>query len=109
MMIHLYRTISTAERNDFNTDKHFRTSRNTLEGKQFFKSHEGLIEYIKDTQLRGYYPEYTYWLDVNIDTECLEAVPYEEQELDRFKVITIHEDFLPQFNKCVNFVEEYAI
>lgn len=80
-----------------------------MEGKQFFKSEEGAQEYIHGTRLRQYSPEYTYLLHVTIDEECLEKILYEEQELDRFKAITIHEGFLISFNKCIKFVKGYAI
>ncbi len=109
MTITLFRTVSTAEWNDFKKDNSFRTSRNTLEGKQFFKSEEAVLEYIRDTRLRHYSPEYTYVLKVTLSIECLEKIPYEEQELDRFKAITIHEDYLIRFNKCIKFADEYAV
>lgn len=108
-MITLYRTVSTAERDDFNKDGQFRTSRNTLEGKQFFKSEEAVADYIRDTKIRGYIPEYTYLLRIELEVACLDKIPYEEQELDRFKAITIHEDYLIAFNKCIKFTTEYAV
>jgi hypothetical protein len=108
-MITLYRAVSKAEKEDFDTDGQFRLGRNTLEVKQFFLSEEAMGMYIKKAQKQGYYPFYKYLLHVNIDKECLENISYIEQELDGFFAITIYEDDLFSFNKCIKFVEYYDI
>ena len=103
----LFRTVSKAERDDYNSNKKFRISRNTLEAKQFFKSEIAVEEFIRDSKLRHYSPPYKYLLSIDINEQCLNLISYDEQELDRFPAITIHENDLPQFNNCINFVDEY--
>lgn len=106
-MIKLYRAVSALEFEDYRSQKKFRTSKNTLEAKQFFKSEEAVKEFIKDSKKQNYNPSYKYILLVLVDKQCLENSIYEEQELDRFLAITIHEADLPLFNKCIIFVESY--
>jgi hypothetical protein len=43
----LYRVVSRAEKNDYEDHRGFRTARNTVEGKQFFKSEQGVREFAK--------------------------------------------------------------
>lgn len=106
MTITLYRTVSIAEKEDFyNRNEKFATGRNTLEAKQFFKSKDGVDEFIKDAYARQYNPPYKFILEVSILKNCLDSIPFEEQELDRHKAITVHEDYLSAFNKCITFVK----
>jgi hypothetical protein len=71
-MITLYRAISKAEKDDFDIDKQFRIGRNTLEGKQFFKSEEAVKEYFNRAEEREFNPPYRYLLRIEIDKECFE-------------------------------------
>jgi hypothetical protein len=105
----LFRTVSEAERSDYNGSGIFRTSTNTLEAKQFFKSEIAVQEFIRSSKSQRYSPPYKYLFAIDIDEHCLNQISYDEQELDRFNAITISEEDLPQFNNCINFVEENAV
>lgn len=105
----LYRTVSKAERDDYNKKEELRTAKNTLEGKQFFKSEIAVREFISSSKLQRYSPPYRYLFIIDINEECLESIDYDEQELDRFEAITILEADLPQFNNCINFIEQNAL
>lgn len=104
----LFRTVSTQEFNDYQKHKLFRVAKNTLEGKQFFKTEAGVREFITDANRRQYSPPYKYLLIVSVDKACLKSIPYDEQELDLFNAVTVYEEDLPAFNKCIKFVEHYA-
>jgi hypothetical protein len=45
-MIKLYRAISQNEKDDFDRDQQFRTGKNTLEAKQFFKSRAAVKQFV---------------------------------------------------------------
>lgn len=103
----LYRAVSNAELKDYHRSKQLRTSRNTIEGKQFFKTREAVNDFVADSRRRTYEPPYEHVFEININILCLELIDYEEQELDTFKAITIKEADLPKFNECINFIDEY--
>lgn len=105
----LYRTVSKAERDDYIHTGELRTAKNTLEGKQFFKSEIAVREFMSNSKLQRYSPPYKYLFILDIDEECLGSIDYDEQELDRFEAITIFEADLPQFNNCINFIEQNVI
>ena len=105
----LYRTVSTNEFEDYTQFKQFRVARNTLEGKQFFKTEAGVKEFILDAKKQSYYPPYSHLLIVEVDSECLSNIQFDEQELDRFDAITIQEINLSAFNNCIKFVQLYDI
>jgi hypothetical protein len=48
-------------------------------------------------------------LEIDIDEECLNDIEFDEQDLDFHKAITIHEDYLIDFNKCLKFVNTYEV
>lgn len=91
----LYRAISNAENIDFRKDYQFRTARNTLEGKQFFKSEAAVREFASEALKRNYQPPYTSFLIINVDDDCIADISAYTQELDGFEAITISEDHLP--------------
>lgn len=105
----LYRTVSKAERDDYHTDGLLRPGDNTLEAKQFFKSEIAVEEFIQNAKAQRFSPPYKYLFIIDINEECLEGIPYDEQELDRFAAITVFEAHLPLFNNCINFIDEYAL
>ena|SRR5450432_1931547 len=105
----LYRAISLKERLDYKKCKQFRTARDTLEAKQFFKSETGVFEFIKDSVTGNFYPPYLYVYCIEIDEECMSKIEYDEQILDGYKAVTIHEQYLPDFNKCVKLAIENVI
>jgi hypothetical protein len=105
----LYRAVSGDEYKDYRYNKKFRTARNTLEAKQFYKSERGVVEFVKDATKQSYRPPYKYILTITMDEGCLNELDPEIQELDRFEAITIHEQDLLAFNKCVKFVEEIDV
>jgi hypothetical protein len=105
----LYRAISDAEKKDLGIDQKFRTQLNTLEAKQFFCSETAVLEYIQASSIRQFIPPYTYTVSVFIDDHCFENLTYEQQVLDGHEAISIDSSHLYNFNKCVNFIEVYAI
>jgi hypothetical protein len=105
----IYRTVSRVEMDDFRKHRLFRTARNTLEAKQFFKSETGVLDFIRESRRGHFYPPYEYIFHVDIDETCFSNITYAEQEIDRFKAITVQEEDLPRFNNCINFTGEYVI
>lgn len=102
----LYRAVSAAEYKDFKTDQNFRTAENTIEGKQFFKSQNAVLEYVEAAVKRGYAPpHYKYLLTITVENQCFDLINYESQILDGHEAITIQEEDLPAFNNCFTFEE----
>ena len=94
---------------DYQREQIFRTARNTLEGKQFFKSEAGARSYKRKADKRAFLPPYRYLLIVEVNEDCLQQIPYEEQPLDDYEAITIHEADLPRFTDCVRFVDRHDV
>lgn len=105
----LYRAVSTAEKDDIETLKYFRTQINTLEAKQFFSSETGVVEYVIASVKRRFIPPYTHILSVSIDDQCYLHVTHQQQELDGHEAISIDQQHLPHFNKFVTFMEVNVI
>ena len=105
----IFRAISEMEREDYHACNLFRTSKNTLEAKQFFRLEADAREFINEAKKKNYLPTYKYLLDVEIDEFCFYKIHPEEQELDRFDAITIYKIHLPAFNNCIKLVKEYVI
>ena len=107
-MIKLYRVISQSEKDDFDSNG-FRTAKNTIEAKQFFKSKEATSHFANKAKLQQYYPPYKYLLIVNIDKEDFDIIQHTSMQLDSYDAISIHEDNLPAFNNCIKFVKQEAL
>ena len=105
----LFRAVSQDEFNDWESKKVFRTARNTLEAKQFFKSLKAVQDFIYNAQVRNFTPSYAVIFELDISNDCLETIQSFSTELDRYEAITIGEDDLPGFNKCIKFVKHHAI
>ena len=104
-MIKLYRVVSRFEKYDFD-NQYFRTGRNTLEVKQFFKSLDAINEFVVNARLQQYYPRYEYLLIISVNKVCFNTIPHTNMELDGYDAISIPEDNLPAFNKCIKFVQQ---
>jgi hypothetical protein len=102
----LFRAVSTDEYKDFKIHGNFRTAKNTLEAKQFFKREKAVLEFVNVAVKRSYRPPYKYVLIIDVDNQCLEAVEFQSQNLDGHDAITIQEDDFPSFNNCITFIEE---
>jgi hypothetical protein len=107
--VKFYRAVSAKERLDYKRSRLFRTSKNTLEAKQFFKSETGVLEFILESKKAGFLPPYKYLYHIYIDEICLSKINYDEQLLDGYAAITIRESHLQDFNNCVNLVRDYVI
>lgn len=105
----LYRTVSKPEFDDYKAHHEFRVGRNTIEGKQFFKTEAGVNELIRESVRQNYQPPYQYIFIVHADADCMKQIKYDEQELDKYEAITVQETDLPAFNKCIKFVEQNDI
>ena len=105
----LYRIVSVAEYEDFKCCRSFRTAKNTLEAKQFFKSEAAIKEFYRDSTIQNLFPPYAYIIIVDIDESRLANIEIDAQELDRFEAITVFEADWPNFNKCINFTKEHDL
>ncbi|TDO28775.1 hypothetical protein [Sediminibacterium goheungense] len=105
----LYRAVSTAEKDDIQIHKQFRTQINTLEAKQFFSSEVAVSEYVAASVKRNFIPPYTYILTVSINEQCFLHVTHNRQELDGHDAISIDQQHLSLFNKFVIFIEPNVI
>ncbi|HEY4327181.1 MAG TPA: hypothetical protein VGN20_24550 [Mucilaginibacter sp.] len=105
-MTKLYRAISQAEKEDYDQIRLFRTTRNTLEAKQFFKSLAAVRQFVERSVLQTYNPPYLYLLTVTVDNSLLHEANPDNMSLDGFEAMNIAEDDLIAFNNCVTFVEE---
>ncbi len=103
--MNLYRAVSRAEQRDIKQFRRFRTARNTLEGKQFFKTQAAISYFVIQAKSLHYRPPYRFLIEVNIEEPCLNSFVFDDQILDGFEAITINEDNLATFNNCVNFEE----
>jgi len=108
-MATLYRAVSKAEYHDYQKNKTFSTAQNTLEAKQFFKSRIAIRAFAASAVEQDYDPPYTSLLVVTIDDNRLSLVSVDIMDLDGFEAISVPEDQLPAFNKCVTFVKEERI
>lgn len=85
------------------------TARNTLEGKQFFKSEHAAREFARTAEERNYRPPYSFLFTIDIDDDCFDHFRLQPQILDGFEAITVNEDDLPAFNNCINFTNNNAL
>ena|ERR1700722_9750806 len=108
-MIKLYRAVSQQEKDDYDHHKVFRTSKNTLEAKQFFKSGRAAKQFVVSAIEQDYDPPYAYLYIVDIDAECFDALVRTEDNLDGYDAVTIENEYLPDFNNCVKFVREEVL
>ncbi len=106
MIIRLYRAISQSEKDDFYIDQIFRTGKNTLEAKQFFKSRTAVSQFVERSVIQNYLPPYLYLLMINIDEECLNESNPTFMILDGFSAVNIEDVNLLSFSKSVIFVQQ---
>ena len=99
----LYRIVSLAEWKDFQSKKGFATSKNTIEGKQFFKTEHAVRDFHRRSITQKFSPPYEKLIIITVENECLKESKGGEQLLDGFMAITIPEDYLPTFNNCYKF------
>ncbi len=102
----LYRAISQNEKDDFSITRKFRTGRNTLEAKQFFKSRKATEKFVESAVLQEYDPPYLYLLTISIDEILFETSNPIMMKLDGYEAVNIEENDLIYFNNCIIFVEE---
>ena len=100
----LYRAVSQNEFEDWEKIKAFRTAKNTLEAKQFFKSLLAVKDFVSNSQIQKFSPAYSMILEIEILNDCLNSIQVFTTELDRFEAITVSENDLPGFNKCVQII-----
>lgn len=101
----LFRATSIDEVESIRLHAEFRTSRNTLEAKQFFKSVRAIEEFVRKARAQNYRPPYTSYIEFEVSDDCLNDTIFTEQELDGFEALTVDEEHLVTFNNCVNFTE----
>ena len=105
-MTKLFRAISQSEKDDFDQTKVFRTGRNTLEAKQFFKSLTAVKQFVASSVIQAYNPPYLYLLIITIDHDLLKEANPTNMKLDGYEALNIAEDDLMPFNNCIIFVEQ---
>jgi hypothetical protein len=108
-MISLYRAVSQQEKDDYDNQQIFRTGKNTLEAKQFFKSRIAIKEFVAGSVLQNYDPPYAWLLIITINEDCFDETGHMEMRLDGYDAINIEEDHLPEFNNCVKFVKQESL
>ena len=59
--------------------------------------------------MQNFSPPYSMILEIEILNDCLNNIMVFTTELDRFEAITVEENDLPAFNKCIKFVKHYAV
>ncbi|RYY86833.1 MAG: hypothetical protein EOO15_13430 [Chitinophagaceae bacterium] len=101
--MNLYRAMSAEEWADYASDFQFRTARNTLEGKQFFKTEWATREYVRKSVQRRFHPPYRHLVAFFVPLECIKGIEFEDQILDDFEAITFAEADLFKLSDCVNF------
>lgn len=104
-MTTIFRAVSSSELHDFNQSGLLRTSFQSLEAKQFFKTRVAVNEFVKSAKQMRYHPPYKHLLVLTVDSGCVAAIAVDKMELDGFKAISVPEELLPAFNNCVNFVK----
>src|ERR1700759_1738028 len=104
-MITIFRAVSQREKEDYDINQLFRTSRNTLEAKQFFKTRTAINSFVERAIEQGYNPPYVFLLEITLDDDLFDVEGF-TKELDGFQAIHIDEDDLEHFNNCVNFVQQ---
>ncbi len=102
----LYRAVSEKEKNDYDNFGEFRTSKNTLEAKQFFKSRTAVLSFVKRSVVQEYDPSYKYLLIIDVDEDYLQNSNVSHLSLDGFDAVSIEENGLLNFSFYINFVRE---
>lgn len=105
-MVKLYRAVSEQEKDDYDLHQLFRTNRNTLEAKQFFKSRTAVLQFVESSVSQAYNPSYKYLLVISVDEKLFELSNPIQMKLDGFDAVNIDEDDLISFNNCVKFVKQ---
>ena len=108
-MVILYRAISKLERDNFADGRKFRTAKNTLEAKQFFKSRTAVNQFVTSSVTQDYFPPYIYLLVIGLDETCFGQMEHTQMKLDGYEAVNVDEDHLEQFGNCVKFVREESI
>jgi len=105
----LYRAVSDAEYKDWENKSEFRTAKNTLEAKQFFKTEGAVRDFINQSYATALSFPYLFVMEIHVLKTCLENLNADYIKLDTHEAVSIDEDELPDFNKRITFVEGYAI
>jgi hypothetical protein len=108
-MIKLYRAISQQEKEDYYSQQMFRTGKNTLEAKQFFKSRTAIKEFVDSSVIQEYDPPYLYLLIIRVDEDCFNVTDHTDMKLDGYDAVNINEEHLLNFNNCVKFVQQVTL
>ena len=98
--------MSLSEREDFHKCREFRISEKKSGRKSFFRSKEGVLNFIKKSVKRQVYPPYVVLYNIEIDDFCLMVINYEERISDGHETIVFPESQLKFFNQCVSMVIE---
>ena len=105
----LYRAVSNAEYKDWENTNEFRTAKNTLEAKQFFKTEVAVMDFIYQSNTTDLSSPYLFIIEIQVFKTCLENLKADYIKLVTHEAVSIDGDELPDFNKCITFVEGYAI
>jgi hypothetical protein len=107
-MITLFRAVSQQEKEDYDAHPAFRTARNTLEGKQFFKTRIAVTSFVASAEEQNYDPAYAHLMIVTVDDDRFDVVQ-RTRKLDNYDAVHIEEDDLSAFNNCVTFVKQEVL
>ena len=95
-MTTLFRAISQLEKDDYDANGIFKTGRNTLDGKQFFRSRTAVLSFVNNALEQDYDPPYAYLLIVSVDDEQFD-IEENTQDLDGYLAVHVDEDHLQYF------------
>jgi hypothetical protein len=104
----LYRAVSKQEKEDIDARGEFRVARNTLEAKQFFKTRIAVKQFVANSVVQQYDPDYTHLIIVGVDDLCFDSAGH-TQKLDGYDAIHIEEEDLRAFNNCIKFVRQETL
>jgi hypothetical protein len=105
----LYWVSSQAEKDDYQITGQLRTSQNTLEAKQFFKTRKAVNEYLDNAISQDFHPLYVTLLIVDIEKSDFDKLHADEMTLDGFLAVTVYEEHLNSFNNFIEFVTKEDI
>lgn len=102
----LYRAVSTLENEDYITQNKIRCIETSLQVKQFFLKKAEVIEYVNLSKIANFKPPYTYIWEIEIYSEMFKSINADFLKLDSFIAVSIEENNLKYFNKCVKLVKQ---
>lgn len=87
-MITLFRAVSQQEKEDYDERLIFRTGRNTLEAKQFFKTRTAVSSFVGDSIAQNYDPAYAHLMMITFDDDQFD-IAQRTRKLDGYDAVQL--------------------